>query len=771
MNIERAAVVGAGVMGAGIAAHIANAGIPVALLDIVPDNAANRNQIAEQAIAKMLAAQPSPLMHPNNVRLISPGNIEDDLGRLAEADWIVEAVLEDPDIKRNLYRQLEAVCRSDALISSNTSTLPLKVLTLQQSESFKRRFMITHFFNPPRYMRLLELIAPPDIAPDLFDAVATFADLRLGKGCVTCKDTPGFIANRIGTFWIQTALLEAIANNLTVEECDAAMALFGIPKTGVFGLLDLVGLDLMPHVLSGFKQSLPAKDRLRAIGAVPPLLSAMIEKGYTGRKGLGGFYRLKPDADTKIKEAIDLQTGDYRISEKYRIDGVSHRPEDLKKFLSGGEALNRYAWRVWSDTLSYAASLIPEIADDPLAIDTAMRLGYNWRYGPFELLDRLGVDWFVERLQEKHQPIPYLLADRQGLYRTDKQGVLECKDEELRYRPIHRPEGMLSLGDIKRRAAPLLENASASLWDIGDGIVCLEFHSKMNTLDPDSLNLIQQSIGVVRDNFEGMVIHNEAEHFSAGANLTLLAPALMRQDWDAVAQIVELGQQTYQALKYAPFPVVGAPSGLALGGGCEILLHCDAVQAHAELYTGLVETGVGLVPGWGGCKELLRRWLSLPNRPGGPMPAISQAFETIALAKTSKSALLAKELLYLSEHDGITMNKDRLLADAKARVLTMIADYRPPEPYFYYLPGASARAALDIAVRNLTLSGKATAYDREIAGQLAFVLSGGDTDSLDPISEQDMLNLERQAFLHLVKQPGTAARLEHMLKTGKPLRN
>lgn len=770
MIIEQTAVIGAGVMGAGIAAHIANAGVPVLLLDIVPDNAKNRNQIAEQALAKMLAAEPSPLMHPNNVRLITPGNIEDDLSRLAEVDWIIEAVREDPDIKRSLYRQLETVCRPDTLISSNTSTLMLSVLTLEQSENFKRRFMITHFFNPPRYMRLLELIAPPDIDPDLFDAVAAFADLRLGKGCVTCKDTPGFIANRIGTFWIQTALLEAIASNLTVEQCDAAMTLFGIPKTGVFGLLDLVGLDLMPHVLSSFKQSLPAKDRLRAIGAVPPLLRAMIEKGYTGRKGLGGFYRLKPEADTKTKEAIDLQTGDYRISEKFRIDGVSHSPEDLKKFLSGDEALNRYAWRVWSDTLSYAACLIPEIADDPLAVDTAMRLGYNWRYGPFELLDRLGVDWFVERLQEKHQPIPYLLADRQSLYRTE-QGVLECKDEEHRYRPIRRPEGMLSLGDIKRSASPLLENASASLWDIGDGIVCLEFHCKMNTLAPDSLSLIRQSIDIAKENFEGMVIHNEAEYFSAGANLTLLAPALMRQDWDAVAQIVELGQQTYQALKYAPFPVVGAPSGLALGGGCEILLHYDAVQAHAELYTGLVETGVGLVPGWGGCKELLRRWLSLPNLPGGPMPAISQAFETIALAKTSTSALLAKELLYLSEHDGITMNKDRLLADAKARALAMIADYRPPEPYVYYLPGASARAALEIAVRNLSLSGKASAYDREIAGQLAFVLSGGDTDSLDPLSEQDMLNLERQAFLHLVKQPGTVARLEHMLKTGKPLRN
>lgn len=770
MNIEKVVVIGAGVMGASIAAHIANAGIPVDLLDVVPKQGDNRNAIAEGAIAKLLKAEPQPFMHPKNARLLTPGNIEDDLARLAKVDWVIEAVIEDPVIKQTLYQQLAAVCRPDTLISSNTSTLPLSVLTRNQPDSFKRRFMITHFFNPPRYMRLLELVAPPELDKGLFKTISTFADVRLGKGCVLCNDTPGFIANRIGTFWIQTALLEAIALNLTVEQCDAAMTLFGIPKTGVFGLLDLVGLDLMPHILESFKQTLPANDRLSVIAAVPPLLQNMIAKGLTGRKGQGGFYRLQPGANHKTKESINLQNGEYRPSEKFQIKGVSHQPDDLRAFLTGNDELNRYAWRVLSDTLTYTAGLIPEIAADIVAIDTAMRLGYNWRYGPFELLDRLGVGWFADQLAREKRPIPELLASRHSLYRVDST-QLQFKDKSDHYHPVQRPEGVLLLSDVKRRGPPLLENPSASLWDIGDGIVCLEFHSKMNTLDTDSLSLIKQSISKVEQGFKGLVIYNEAEHFSAGANLTLLVPAIIQKDWETVKSIIRLGQETYQSLKYSPFPVVAAPSGLAIGGGCEILLHCDAIQAHAELYTGLVETGVGLVPGWGGCKELLRRWLALPKRPGGPMPPIAQTFETIGLAKVSQSAQDARELLFLSQNDGITMNKDRLLADAKARTLALAPDYKPPEPVVYALPGASAWAALGIAVRNLFLAGKASAYDVEISRQLAQVLSGGDTDITRPLTEQNLLDLELKAFLTLVQQPGTLARLEHMLKTGKQLRN
>ncbi|MGD0961008.1 MAG: 3-hydroxyacyl-CoA dehydrogenase NAD-binding domain-containing protein [Methylomonas sp.] len=770
MNIEKIAVIGAGVMGSAIAAHIANAGIAVDLLDVIPKEDGNRNAIAEGAIAKLLKIEPSPLMHPKNAHLINSGNIEDDLGRLAQADWVIEAVLENASIKHALYQKLQAVCRANTLISSNTSTLPLSVLLLDQAIGFKRRFMITHFFNPPRYMRLLELVAPPELDKDLLDGVIRFADIRLGKGCVLCNDTPGFIANRIGTFWIQTAVREAISRQLGVEKCDAAMSLFGVPKTGVFGLLDLVGLDLMPHVLDSFRQNLPPGDRLSIIATPPPILQSMLAHGLTGRKGQGGFYRLQPGAALKTKQAIDLQTGEYRDSESCKLDNVGHRPEALRAFLDGDEVLQGYAWRVWSDTLCYAAELIPEIADGVNAVDCAMRLGYNWRYGPFELIDRLGCDWFAERLTREGRAIPELLADRRCLYRSAGETV-QFKDKSGHYQPVRRPEGVLVLNDVKRRAPPLLNNAAASAWDIGDGIVCLEFHSKLNTLDTDSLKLIRLCIGAVEQNFKGLVIYNDADNFSAGANLTLLVAAIIRQDWGTVEDIVRLGQQTYQALKYACFPVVAAPTGLALGGGCEILLHCDAIQAHAELYAGLVETGVGLTPGWGGCKELLRRWLAFSKRPGGPIPAIAQTFETIGLAKISQSAQQARELMFLGQNDAITMNKDRLLTDAKALALALSVNYRPPAPSVYHLPGASARATLDMAVSNLRLAGKATDFDLEISRRLANVLSGGDTDVNRPLTEQDILDLELQSFLYLVKQSDALARLEHMLKTGKPLRN
>ncbi len=772
MIIKKVAVIGAGVMGSSIAAHIANAGIPVDLLDIVDKNSNNRNAIAEGAISKMLKTEPAPFMLAKNARLITPGNIEDDLTRLTQADWVIEAVIENPTIKQKLYQQLTEVCRPDTLISSNTSTLPLSILTQGQSDRFKRRFMITHFFNPPRYMRLLELVAPPELDQQLLEAVSTFADIQLGKGCVTCKDTPGFIANRIGTFWLQTAVLEAIALNLSVEQCDAAMSLFGLPKTGVFGLLDLIGLDLMPHVLNNFKQALDPDDPLYSIAEAPPLLQTMIADGYTGRKGKGGFYRLQPGNKKKIKEAIDLASGHYRLSEKYRIKDFSHKPADLRGFLYGEEDLNRFAWKVWSDTFIYAASQVPEIADTIVAIDSAMRLGFNWRYGPFELLDRLGLEWFRDKLaqQPTSLPVPQLLRNTSPLYRTTDES-LQYRDDSGHYSSLHRPEGVLLLSDIKRQTSPVLENASASLWDIGDGIACLEFHSKMNTLDPDTLGLIQQSIAKITTEFKGLVIYNEGDNFSAGANLTLLMPAIHEKDWETVKSIIQLGQNTYRNLKYAPFPVVGAPSGLALGGGCEILLHCDAIQAHAELYIGLVEVGVGLVPAWGGCKELLRRWLNNPKRPGGPLPPLAQTFETIGLAKVSKSAQEAKRLLFLSKNDRITMNKDRLLANAKARVVGMSGNYKVPEEPEYILPGKSARSALDIAIHNLQRAGKASAYDVEISQQLAGVLSGDDCDITRPLSEQELLDLELQAFLYLVQQPGTLARLEHLLKTGKPLRN
>ena len=783
MTIKKVAVIGAGVMGAGIAAHIANAGIPVYLLDIVPtlrsgpstdsgqSDVENRNSIAKAALDKMLKAEPAPFMHKNNARLVTPGNIEDHLDWLADVDWVIEAVLENPAIKQTLYRKLENICRPDTLISSNTSTLPLKLLTSDMPDSFKQRFIITHFFNPPRYMRLLELVSGIETKPELLAAVSRFADTHLGKSCVTCKDTPGFIGNRIGIYWLQWGLLEALKLGLTVEQADAVMsAPFGIPKTGIFGLLDLVGLDLIPHILGSMKQALPKADAFHQVSTLPERVQTMIAEGYTGRKGRGGFYRLHDTGGKRIMEAISLQTGAYRASEKFDLPEIPKTQEQLRSFLSGDDAINQYAWQVLSNTLVYSASLIPEITDDLVSVDTAMRLGFNWKYGPFELLDRLGVAWFVERLRAESREVPPLLESRHSLYKIDA-GKRMFVDLLGNYQPVRRTEGVLLLSDIKLLAPAVLENPSASLWDIGDGVACLEFHSKMNTLDRDSLAMVRQSVAKVKTDFSALVIHNDADNFSAGANLTLLVQAIHSQDWNAVEQLIKQGQQTYQALKYAPFPVVGAPTGLALGGGCEILLHCDAIQAHAELYIGLVETGVGLVPGWGGCKEYLRRRLEFARRPGGAMPAIAPAFETIAMAKVSKSAAEAKELLFLSTTDGITMNKDRLLTDAKAKALKLAAGYTPPKPSMYALPGESAKASMAIAINNLKLAGKISDYDVEVSGQLAEVLSGGSCDSAEALSEDDMLNLELKAFLHLIQQPGTLARLEHLFKTGKPLRN
>jgi 3-hydroxyacyl-CoA dehydrogenase len=772
MTINRVAVIGAGVMGASIAAQISNAKIPVYLLDIVPKAAKNRNIIAETAIKKLGTTQPAPLMQAGNIKLITPGNIEDHLSLLNQVDWVIEAIVEDIAIKQALYQKLERYCGLQTLISSNTSTLPLRLLTQGLSLEFQQRFMITHFFNPPRYMRLLEIITPKQTHTEGVEALTEFADKRLGKGCVLCKDTPGFIGNRIGIYWLQCGLLEAIRLGLTIEEADAVISLpFGIPKTGVFGLLDLVGLDLMPHVLNSMSQTLPQADAFFNINQIPPILESMIAKGYTGRKGKGGFYRLHQINGQRVKQGIDLISGDYRLSEKPKLECIKQlKKSALATLLTAEDKYTVYAWQVISKTLLYAASLVTEISDEIVAIDQAMRLGYHWQYGPFELIDQIGITALSQKLKEEGYQLPDLLNSPAPFYKIAEQKPV-YRSLNNHYKPLKQAEGILLLATIKQQQSPILTNASASLWDIGDGVVCLEFHSKMNTLDSQTMQLITLSIEKIKQDFVALVIHNSAENFSAGANLGLLTTALTQHDFQAVTNLIQTGQQTYQALKYAPFPVVGAPSGLALGGGCELLLHCDAIQAHAELYMGLVEVSVGLIPGWGGCKEYLRRQLQQPKRVGGSIPPIVAAFQTIGFAKVSTSAFEAKTLLFLSATDGISMNKDRLLADAKAKALTLVSNYQPPEPCRYPLAGKSAHILLIIGAKAFQLIGKASAYDIKISTILGRVLSGGHSDMTELLTEEDLLALELEAFLELVKQPETLERLNFMLTTGKPLRN
>ncbi len=773
-EIKQAAVIGAGVMGAGIAAHIANAGVPVLLLDIVPEGAENRNVIAEGAIEKMKKAQPAPLMHKRNARLITPGNIEDHLPKLAEADWIVEAVIERLDIKQDLFRKIDAVRKPGAVVSSNTSTIPLAKLVAGLPESFAADFLITHFFNPPRYMRLLEIVAGPATRPEAVARISDFCDRRLGKGVVRCKDTPGFIANRIGTYWLHASVVGAFAEGISVEEADAVVGRpMGIPKTGVFGLMDLVGIDLMPHVMASMNANLPEDDPLRSLGPIPDLITKMIAEGYTGRKGKGGFYRLNREGGKKVKEAIDLKTGEYAPAQKPRLESVAAaKTGGLRALVTHPDKGGRYAWRVLKGTLAYAASLVPEIADTVADVDMAMRLGYNWKYGPFELIDQLGADWFPDRLVAEGMSVPPLLEKaRAGGFYQVRDGVRHYLGTDGAYHPIERPEGVLLLSDIKLKSEPVAKNGSASLWDIGDGVLCLEVHTKMNALDEGVLRMIETALQTIPDNYKGLVIHNEGTNFSVGANLGLVLFAANIAAWDNIETMVAAGQKAYQALKYAPFPVVSAPSGMALGGGCEMLLHSDAIQAHGETYAGLVEVGVGVVPAWGGCKEMLFRWAANPRGPKGPMPPVSRAFEIIAMAQVGKSAEECRDLGILRPGDGITMNRDRLLADAKAKLLAMAENYTPPEPQEISLPGPSAKAGMMLVVDGLRKAGKATPHDVVVAEALAEVLSGGDTDITETVTEDHILALERKAFMALLHTEGTLARMEHMLETGKPLRN
>ena len=770
--INKVAVIGAGVMGASIAAHVANAGVPVVLLDIVPKDATNRSAIAEGAVEKMLKTDPAPFMSKAAAKLVTTGNTEDHFDLLKDCDWIIEAVIERLDIKQALYARIDKVRKGDCVVSSNTSTIPLGELTKGASEDFARNFLITHFFNPPRYMRLLEVVTSDKTSRPALDAVSQFADIKLGKSVVACKDRPGFIGNRLGIYWLQTAVVEAVATGLTVEEADAIMGKpMGIPKTGVFGLIDLVGLDLMPHINASMTALLPKDDPYHVSSKPLPLIEKMIREGYTGRKGKGGFYRLNREKG-KRKEAIDLATGQYRDQQKASVEAIAESGRSLAKLLSHDSKHGQFSWKVMGQTLAYAAALVGEVSDQADAIDEAMRLGFNWKFGPFELIDQLGTSWLAERLQKSGIAVPRILTIAAGrlVYRVEN-GQRQVLGLDGAYHDVKRPAGVLMLEDIKRRAQPVLKNGSAAVWDIGDGVACFEFTSKMNSLDSDTMALIGKAIKLVQKEFKALVIYNEGTHFSAGANLGLAAFAANIAAWGEIENLVGGGQQAYMALRYAPFPVVAAPSGMALGGGCEILLASDAVQAHAETYTGLVEVGVGLIPGWGGCKEMLHRWSTLGKLPNGPMPAVARAFEIISVATVAKSAAEAKEYLFMRPTDSITMNRYRLLADAKAKALSLVEGYKPPEPPTFTLPGPSGRVALDMAVQGFHRAGKATDYDLVVLGELAEVLSGGDTDVIKTLTEKDMLELERVRFMRLVRNEGSLDRITQMLETGKPLRN
>ena len=771
--MEHVAVIGSGVMGAGIAAHLANAGVQVDLLDIVPEGAKNRDMLARGAITRLHKTKPAPLMHADFAERIRPGNLDDHLKRVAEADWIVEAVIEDLNIKQNVFKQLEKVRKDGSIISSNTSTIPRAQLTKGMGRRFERDFLITHFFNPPRYLRLLEIVPSPVMEPERLKAFRDFTDRRLGKGVVICNDTPGFIGNRVGGYWMQCAINAAIELGLTVEEADAVMGRpIGVPKTAVFGLLDLVGLDLMPHIAQSMLATLPEGDDYRRVVAeaeengIAAIIAGMIEAGYTGRKGKGGFYRLNRTDGGKVKEARNLVTGEYApVNRKVALESPRAAKQGLRTLVEYPDRGGEYAWKVLSQTLAYAASLVPEIASSISDVDAALRLGYGWKRGPFEMLDLLGVEWFCERLAAEGLAVPPLLAHGSPLYEGETQLMVDSS-----YIVVPRAEGTLRVANLRKVGEPLVSNASASIWDAGDGIALLEFHSKMNSIDPLTLEMVAEAVELVEGgDFVGLVIGNDGEHFSAGANIGLALFVANVGAWEESDKMIRGGQLAFMTLKHSGFPVVGAPSGLAIGGGCEVLLACDAIQAHAETYTGLVEVGVGLVPAWGGCKEMLRRWTEAG--PHGPMAPVTRIFENVGTAKVATSAFEARDMQILRDGDKITMNRDRVLADAKARCLELVDGYEPPEMATHRLAGPSGRVGLQMAVADLLRSGKATPHDGVVAGELAMVLTGGETDPTEELDDSDILDLEREAILRLMKTAPTLERIEHMLNTGKPLRN
>lgn len=797
MDIKTIAVIGSGVMGSGIAAQIANAGLDVLLYDIVPDGADDRSIIARTAIAKLLKTDPAPLMHKRNAKRITPLNLDDDLQRLGECDVIIEVVLERLDIKHATYEKIIAHKRPDAIVTSNTSSIPLAELVAPFDRAFQEKFVITHFFNPPRYLRLLELVVGANSGESTIATMRDFCDQKLGKNVVVAKDTPGFIANRIGTFWLTKAVNTALDQNVPIEVADAVMSKpAGIPKTGVFGLLDLIGLDLMPHLSASLLERLPKDDGYAREYRDVPFITAMIEDGYTGRKGKGGFYRLNPDAPKGVREkqAIDLSdktfaADQYRKADKPRLASVAAGKKGLRAVIDTDDQGGAYAREVLVATLGYAASLIPEIADTIVEADTAMRFGFNWKKGPFEMIDAIGPAWLAAQLGDGAPA--FLTAVGDGTFYKVEDGQQLFFGTDGQYHPVERPEGVLLLADIKLASQPLTKTASAALWDIGDGALCLEFTGKMNALDDQVFSVIHKAVRMIGDgsgDHKALVVYNEGSHFSAGANLGLAIFAMNTALWPQIEELVRGGQQAYKALKFAPFPVVSAPSGMALGGGCEILLHSDHIQAHAETYCGLVEVGVGLIPGWGGCKEMLIRFREQERaayaKAGGgeriwfspdttPMGAVRKAFEVIGTAQVAKSADEARSIGYMRHSDGITMNRDRLLYDAKQKALALVDGYTAPEPVMdFRLPGASGEVALDLAVSDLQKSGKATAYDGTVSSALAKVLSGGEKgDWTETLSEDELLSLEVEEFMILAKTPGTWDRVEHMLTTGKPLRN
>lgn len=752
-------------MGSRIAAHLANAKIPSLLLDLVNPRS---------AVDAALKSRPAAFFVHESARLIDTGSFDADLPKIKDCDWIIEAVTENLAIKRALYDRLMPHRAEGAIVSTNTSGIPLAKISEGYPAEFREHFLGTHFFNPPRYLHLVEIIPGRDTRADILAQIADFCDRHLGKGVAPCKDTPNFIANRIGAFFGSTVQRLTLEHDLTIEEVDVLTGpLIGLPKSATYRLLDIVGLDVWEHVTKNLYDAVP-DDPFRDRFQLAPFAADMIRQGRLGEKTGHGFYK-RVGKDREI-HAIDRKTFEYRPADKPRfasletVRKIEPLADRLKALVALDDKAGRFLWQLLSDHILYAAHMVPEIAERIVEIDRAMRWGYANALGPFELWDALGFEPTARRIASEGRELPeniqrmmaagtsafYRPADASGEPRTEYFDLVGCGYRELEPRP-----GITVLADLKRARGVVRRNAGASLIDLGDGVVCCEFHSKANAMGEDILQMVRAGLAELETNFDAMVIGNQGENFSAGANLMMVLLAAQEQEWDELNAAVHAFQQMNMALKYAPKPVVAAPFGLALGGGCELPLHCARVQAFAELYMGLVEVGVGLIPAGGGCKEMLLR-----------AHDIKKIFEQIGFAKVSTSAVEARHFRYLADGDGISMNPERLIDDAKELALSLVPGYAAGAPRTdIAVSGDEGFALMKMGVWMARQGGYISAFDAVIGEKLAYVLSGGRLSGTPQVSEQYLLDLEREAFLSLCGQQETQQRIQHMLKTGKPLRN
>ena len=812
-RINKVAVLGAGTMGARIAAHFANAGVPSYLLDIVPEDVAAgadenaRNKIAATGLEGAKKSKPAAFMDSSLARLVTVGNFEDDLKKLAEVDWIIEAVVENLDLKRALLRKVEAVRKPGTIVTTNTSGLPVGKIAEGFSDDFRRSWFGTHFFNPPRYMRLLELIPTPEADRDAIDLVARFCDVRLGKGVVLAKDTPNFIGNRIGTFSVLNVMRLMQEMDLSIEDVDALTGqAVGWPKSATFRTIDLVGLDILGHVVGNMTTNV--KDE-RSDLRLPDFFTQMSQRKWLGDKTKGGFYK-KSKGTGKDEErlALDWKTLEYhpRQKPKFAALEMAKNIEDtgarlrtllgLEGAAAKGDKAGAFLWSALSDLWTYAANRVPEISDSIVEIDRAMRLGFNWELGPFELWDAAGVEATVARMKKEGKPVAanvekLLGSGKKSWYADDLKSASGRDYFDLaigNLQPEKVSEGVWSVTVAKKSHGVVKKNSGTSLVDLGDGVGCIEFHSKMNSLGGDIVGLLLQTLrpGGAGDNFDAFVITNDATNFSVGANLMLLLMSVQEDEWDEVDLAIRQFQGMTQAIKFSPKPVVSAPFGLCLGGGTEISLHAAARQPHAELYTGLVEVGVGLLPGGGGCKEMLLRAVDGATAARGGkassealaasiemLEAMKRAFETIATAKVATSAHEARGLGFLNDSDRITMNRERVLFDAKTRALELVrAGYEPPVPRKDIpAPGENLLATLKMGVHMMRQGDYVTDYEVKLGGKIAEVLCGGNVTPGTLVSEQYILDLEREGFKSLCGEKKTQERIQYTLKTGKTLRN